>query len=148
MSADGGFLGTLLLFLQLGNLCLRRRIALCCVPTPQHVLERRIGHSSPCREGGGGDEGGRGADMEEGRGMKGGERKGRRDGWRGGRDRGREVRGKGGVREGVGVSGGRGSEGTGREGDREERFEGRKGGKEGERGGGRGREGGREGSGK
>ena len=51
-----GFLGTLLLFLQLGNLCLRRRIALCCVPTPQHVLEMRIGHSSPCREGG--DEGG------------------------------------------------------------------------------------------
>ena len=41
------------------------------------------------------------------------------------------------------MSGGRGSEGTGREGDREERFEGRKGGKEGERGGGRGREGGR-----
>ena len=44
----------------------------------------------------------------------------------GGREGGREVRGKGGAREGV--SGGRG-----REGDREERFEGRKGGKEGER---------------
>ena len=42
------------------------------------------------------------------------------------------MRGKGGAREGV--SGGRGSEGTGREGDREEMFEGRK-------------EGGREGSG-
>ena len=44
------------------------------------------------------------------------------------------MRGKGGTREGVGVSGGRGSEGTGREGDsdREERFEGRKGAKEGE----------------
>ena len=52
------------------------------------------------------------------------------------------MRGKGGAREGVSVSGGRGSEGTG--GDREERFEGRKGEKdrEGER------EGGREGSGK
>ena len=46
-----------------------------------------------------------------------------------------------------GVSGGRGSEGTGREGDREERFELRKGGKEGEREGGMagGREGGMEG---
>ena len=52
------------------------------------------------------------------------------------------MRGKGGAREGVSVSGGRGSERTGREGDREERFEGMKGGKERER------EGGREGSGK
>ena len=47
-----------------------------------------------------------------------------------------------------GVSGGRGSEGTGREGDREERFELRKGGKEGERGRDGGRARGREGSGK
>ena len=31
--------------------------------------------------------------MEEGRGRKGGERKGRTDGWRGCRERGREVRG-------------------------------------------------------
>ena len=83
MKSWHGFLGTLLLFLQLGNLCLRRRIALCCVPTPQHVLERRIGHSSPCREEGregmreGGEqilrrgeggERGRGGEMAEGEG--------------------------------------------------------------------------------
>ena len=47
MKSWHGYLGTLLLFLQLGNLCLPRGIALCCVPTPQHVLERRIGHPSP-----------------------------------------------------------------------------------------------------
>ena len=39
MKSWHGFLGTLLLFLQLGNLCLPRGVALCCVPTPQHVLE-------------------------------------------------------------------------------------------------------------
>ena len=64
------------------------------------MLERRIGHSSPCREGG--DEGGRGADMEEGRERKVEERKGTRDGWREGGE------GKGGAREGVEGEGVRG----------------------------------------
>ena len=66
------------------------RIALCCVPTPQHVLEeRRIGHSSPCREGG-----------REGM-REGGEQIWRRgEGGKGERGRGGEMAGGEGGREG------------------------------------------------